>query len=247
MDLTPEEVRVLGCLIEKELTTPDQYPLTTNSLRLACNQKTNREPVVDYTEVAVDQAMLRLRQAGLARTVSGQGMRSAKHRQVLGEAWDLDRRAQAVLGVLMVRGPQTVGELRTRTDRAAGFESLQDVETVLAALAARSPEPLVVRLERRPGQKEERWAHLLSGDDIDTSHLDQPRPRPVGSQAPGGGGGAGGAVAELTGRVERLERDLERLSAQFRALCAQLGEEPPELDGEPLDAGTDPGLHPGEG
>ncbi len=218
MDFTAEDVRVLGCLIEKELTTPDQYPLSTNSLRLACNQKTNREPVVDYREVDVDQAMLRLRQGGLARTVSGQGMRASKHRHVLGEAWGLDKQALAVLGVLMVRGPQTVGELRTRTDRAAGFESLAEVERVLAELSTRSPEPLVIRLERRPGQKEERWAHLLLGDDIDLSLLDAPRPARVAS-----GGGSGPGREELAARVGELERQLAALTARFGALCEQLG------------------------
>ncbi|MCC6438255.1 MAG: YceH family protein [Acidimicrobiales bacterium] len=227
MDLTAEDVRVLGCLIEKELTTPEQYPLTTNSLRLACNQKTNREPVVDYSDVDVDQAMLRLRQAGLARTVSSQGMRASKHKHVLGEAWGLDRRAQALLGALLVRGPQTAGELRTRTDRAAGFESLGEVESVLASLAARTPEALVVRLERRPGQKEERWAHLLCGDDIDVSHLDAPRPvRVVASGSSAGAGSGGLTVAELSRRVEALEGRLAGLTARFDALCEQLGVEP---------------------
>ncbi len=221
MDFSAEDVRVLGCLIEKELTTPDQYPLTTNSLRLACNQKTNREPIVDYSEVDVDQAMLRLRQAGLARTVSGQGMRASKHKQVLGEAWRLDRRTLAVLGVLMVRGPQTVGELRSRTDRAAGFESLAEIERVLEDLAARTPDPLVVRLERRPGQKEERWAHLLCGDEIDTSFLDAPRPlRTFGGE---GGGGSGPSREQLSARVSALESDLVALQRRFAELCTQLG------------------------
>lgn len=235
MDLTAEDVRVLGCLIEKELTTPEQYPLTTNSLRLACNQKTNREPVVDYTDVDVDQAMLRLRQAGLARTVSSQGMRASKHKHVLGEAWGLDRRAQALLGALLVRGPQTAGELRTRTDRAAGFESLAEVESVLASLAAHTPDALVVRLERRPGQKEERWAHLLSGDDIDVSHLDAPRPaRVVASGSPGGAGSGGLTVAELSRRVESLEGRLAGLTERFNALCEQLGVAPDsEMDAAP--------------
>lgn len=235
MDLTAEDVRVLGCLIEKELTTPDQYPLTTNSLRLACNQKTNREPVVEYGDVEVDQAMLRLRQAGLARTVSSQGMRASKHKHVLGEAWGLDRREQAVLGVLLVRGPQTAGELRTRTDRAGGFESVAEVEAVLHALAGRTPDPLVVRLERRPGQKEERWAHLLCGEVVETSHLDTPRPVRSGASTAGGsigGGSLGGTgsggltVSELSRRVESLEGQLALLTGRFNALCEQLGVQP---------------------
>jgi uncharacterized protein YceH (UPF0502 family) len=243
MDFSAEDVRVLGCLIEKELTTPDQYPLTTNSLRLACNQKTNREPIVDYSEVDVDQAMLRLRQAGLARTVSGQGMRASKHKQVLGEAWGLDRRALAVLGVLMVRGPQTVGELRSRTDRAAHFESLAEIERLLAQLAARTPDPLVVRLERRPGQKEERWAHLLCGEDIDTSFLDSPRPlRTVGGDAGGGGGGGGAAREQLTARVATLEAELAALQRRFAELCMQLGVDAGQL-GPGADARQDQSMN----
>lgn len=220
MDLLAEDVRVLGCLIEKELTTPEQYPLTTNSLRLACNQKTNRDPVVDYTEVMVDQAMLRLRQAGLARTVNAQGMRASKHKHVLGEAWQLRGKELAVLGVLMVRGPQTLGELRTRTDRASGFSSLGEVESVLEALAARHPDPLVKRLDRRPGQKEERWAHLLSGD-VDEASFEN-RPAPVSRAV------TTAARDELVSRVERLEGELSALTARVEALCAQLGFEADE-------------------
>jgi len=217
MDLSAADVRVLGCLIEKEQTTPEQYPLTTNSLRLACNQKTNREPVVDFSDVVVDQAMLRLRQAGLARTVSAQGMRTSKHRHVLGEALGLDREELAVLSVLMVRGPQTAGELRTRTERAATFESLDEVEGVLEELAGRSPEPLVVRLERRPGQKEERWAHCFGSEDFDAALLEA---RPVPARA-------GGGDAALVARVEALELALATLSGRVAELCAQLGVELP--------------------
>ena len=151
---------MLGCLVEKDRTTPDQYPLTTNSLRLACNQKTNREPVVDYDERAVDTAMLKLRERGLARTVKGDG-RALKHKHVLGDAWSLDDQEVAVLAVLGLRGPQTAGELRTRTERMVGFDSLDAVVATLDRLAGRT-EPLAMRLERRPGQKEERYAHLLA-------------------------------------------------------------------------------------
>ena len=220
MDLTAEEVRVLGSLIEKELTTPEQYPLTTNSLRLACNQKTNREPVVELSEVEVDQAMLRLRQAGLARTVNAQGMRASKHKQVLGEAYRLDTKTIAVLGVLMVRGPQTVGELRTRTDRASAFDSLAEVERVLADLAARQPEALVVRLERRPGQKEERWAHLFCGPDLEVAGRFAEGAVPAGSPSASSGSGSRN---ELQARVEVLEAQLRQLHGQFAVLCAQLG------------------------
>lgn len=229
MDLTAEEVRVLGSLIEKELTTPEQYPLTTNSLRLACNQKTNRDPVVELSEVDVDQAMLRLRQAGLARTVTGQGMRASKHKQVMGEALGLNARAVSLLGVLMLRGPQTVGELRIRSDRAVGFESLAEVEAELNTLAARVPEPLVVRLERRPGQKEERWAHLLCGDDLEAamqlngaiSSTDPGFPGRAPSM--GSGGSSRSSTAQLEARIDQLEATVATLQTTLGALCAQLG------------------------
>jgi uncharacterized protein YceH (UPF0502 family) len=220
MELSAVDVRVLGCLIEKEQTTPDQYPLTTNSLRLACNQKTNREPVVDFSEVVVDQAMLRLRQAGLARTVSSQGMRASKHRHVLDEALGLDREELAVLAVLMLRGPQTSGELRTRTDRAASFDSLADVESTLEGMATRTPDPLVRRLERRPGQKEERWLHILGDEQIDEALLDTAPPARSSGASP---------TAELTARVARLETDLAMLRGRFDELCQRLGVEPDDV------------------
>ncbi len=230
MELTTEEIRVLGCMIEKERTTPDQYPMTTNALRLACNQKTSREPIVDYTEVTVDQTMLALRQAGLARTVSGSGMRSSKHKHVLGEAWGLSNQELALLSVLMLRGPQTVGELRSRSDRLANFSSLQDVEEVLADLAARQPEALVLKLERQPGQKEERWAHLLAGE-VQWPEPSTWTPTPRSS----GGGGGSGATSALTQRVAELEEevgslrsDLDVLRGQFDALCEQLGVSEPD-------------------
>ncbi|MFN0029458.1 MAG: YceH family protein [Acidimicrobiales bacterium] len=229
MDMTAEDVRVLGSLIEKELTTPEQYPLTTNSLRLACNQKTNRDPVVELSEVQVDQAMLRLRQGGLARTVTGQGMRASKHKQVMGEAMGLNPKAVALLGVLMLRGAQTVGELRIRSDRAVAFESLTEVEAELSALATRHPEPLVIRLERRPGQKEERWAHLLCGDDLDAAmRLPGAVSAAEGSAAGGSPGAAGSsasrsATALLEARVVELETKLAALQQAFTDLCGQLG------------------------
>lgn len=230
MELTAEEIRVLGCLVEKERTTPDQYPLSTNALRLACNQKTNRDPIVDYSDVTVDQTMLALRQAGMARTVSGMGMRASKHKHVLGEAWGLAQAELALLCVLMLRGPQTVGELRGRSDRMSNFVSLNEVELVLEGLAAR-PDPLVVRLERRPGQKEERWAHLLTGE---VPEYSEPSPGVTVSRAPSGvGASTPSASAALAQRVSDLEEevrslssDLEVLRRQFDALCDTLGEHP---------------------
>ncbi len=232
MELSLEEIRVLGCLVEKERTTPDQYPLSTNALRLACNQKTNREPIVEYNDVLVDQTMLVLRQSGLARTVSGMGMRASKHKHVLGEAWGLSDQALALLCVLMLRGPQTVGELRGRSDRMSSFVSLGEVETVLGTLAGR-PDPLVVRLERRPGQKEERWAHLLTGEapEWDGPPATSWPPRATGSGSSGGSGGGSAPalaqrVAELEEDVRSLTSDLEVLRRQFDALCETLGEHP---------------------
>lgn len=230
MDLTAQDVRVLGSLIEKELTTPEQYPLTTNSLRLACNQKTNRDPVVDLSEVEVDQAMLRLRQGGLARTVTGQGMRASKHKQVMGEAMGLNPKAVALLGVLMLRGPQTAGELRLRSDRAAAFESLAQVDAELGELANRHPEPLVIRLERRPGQKEERWAHLLCGDDLDAAMrlpgaVSASGDSSSGSNALSASASPRTSTAQLEARVASLETQLASLKEAFSALCGQLGVE----------------------
>ncbi len=159
MELTPEEIRVLGVLIEKEATTPDQYPLSTNALTNACNQKSSRDPVVDYGQRTVANTMLLLRPAGLARTViSG---RTEKHRHVLDEAWGLGPAALAVLGVLMLRGAQSPGEIRTRTERAYGFESLDAVEAVLHQLAS-GDQPHVRNLGRVSGQSQDRWTHLLA-------------------------------------------------------------------------------------
>jgi hypothetical protein len=160
--LTPEEVRVAGCLVEKQMTTPDSYPLTHNALVAACNQLSNRNPVVSYDDSMVMHALAGLRAKQLARMLHVPGSRGPKHRHILDEALELDRGEVALLAVLALRGPQTVGELRTRTERMHPFASLSQVEEVLERLGAR-PEPLVIRLERQPGQKEARYAHLLSG------------------------------------------------------------------------------------
>jgi uncharacterized protein YceH (UPF0502 family) len=224
MDMSPEEIRVLGCLVEKERTTPDQYPLTTNALRLACNQKTNREPVVDYEERTVDRAMLGLRERKLARTVVGGG-RTSKHKHVLGEAWGLSTEESAVLSVLAVRGPQTVAELRIRTERMADMGSVDAVQRVLDRLAAR-PEPLATCVGRRPGQKDERWAHLLA-EEIDwpetTTFSSSSGPS---SGSSGGRGGVAQRVEELEEEVRSLSSDLELLRRQFDQLCGQLGVDP---------------------
>lgn len=163
MELSMHALRVLGCLLEKEATTPDQYPLSSKALQTACNQKTSRDPVVDFSLTEVDQTIKELRLDGLARTVRQTGSRADKHRHVLDEAWGLSPAQLAVLAVLMLRGPQTPGELKTRTDRAYGFETLEDVESVLGTLARRE-DPFVKELQRQPGQHQSRWIHLLDDD-----------------------------------------------------------------------------------
>src|SRR5690606_15392239 len=160
-DLSPGEVRVLGCLVEKEATVPDTYPLTLNSLRTACNQATSRDPAVQYTDHDVEVALAALRQRGLTRTVHSTSNRATKYRHVLPDVLALDPAETAVLAVLMLRGPQTVGELKGRTERLHALGSTDEVAAVLAALSDRQP-PLVRRLERQPGQKDARWIHLLS-------------------------------------------------------------------------------------
>ncbi len=157
-ELTPPEQRVLGCLIEKRWTTPDQYPLSLNALRLACNQSTNRDPVTAYDEATVRDAAQRLCLYGLARLASGHGSRAVKYRHLAEEALGLDREELAVLAVLLLRGPQTPGELKARTERIARLDRLADVDRVLTALGGRE---YVRRIGRRPGQKEDRFEHLL--------------------------------------------------------------------------------------
>ena len=165
------ELRVLGCLIEKQRTTPDVYPLSLNALRLACNQSTNREPVVDFDEPAIRDALQRLSAKGWVRLASGPSSRAVKYRHLFDEAVGLSASEISLLTVLMLRGAQTVGELKSRTDRLHRFGSLAEVDETLHALAGRE---LVVRLERRPGQKEERWEHSL-GVTADTSAADAPQ------------------------------------------------------------------------
>ena len=171
VDLDPTEVRVLGCLIEKQRVTPDAYPLSLNALRLACNQSTNRDPVVQYDEETIRAALHRLGRRRWTRLASGHSSRAAKYRHLLDEALGLDPGGMAVLAVLMLRQDQTPGELKQRTERMHAFPDLGAVLDTLERLIGRD---LVVRLPRRPGQKEERYAHRLSED------LDEPAP-PVGA------------------------------------------------------------------
>src|SRR4051794_5172333 len=160
------EMRVLGCLIEKQRTTPDVYPLTLNALRLACNQSTNRDPVVDYDENTIRSAIERLVQRRWATLASWSNRRSMKYRQTLDRALELSDADIAVLAVMMLRGPQTPGELKTRAERLHSFGDMSEVGETLERLIGRD---LVVRLDRRPGQREERYRHQLSDEIADTS------------------------------------------------------------------------------
>ncbi len=168
MELSPVEARVIGSLAEKQLTTPQQYPLTLKALVTACNQTSNRDPVVAYDDAIVEDALNAMKEVGLLRFVHpGHGRSATRYRQVLDERFGLDPRGLSVLAVLLLRGPQTVGELRTRTERMADFGSLDDVGAELERLAG-GPEPLARQLPRRPGQKEERWTELLAGEPPET-------------------------------------------------------------------------------
>jgi uncharacterized protein len=201
--LDESEARVLGALLEKDLATPEYYPLSQNALVAACNQKHNREPVVNYDEETVHDALERLRQKRLAAIITGAGLRVPKFRHLMGEAFNLGRRELAVLTVLLLRGPQTVGELRDRTERMHGFADLEEVESVLQALAERQSQPLTVRLPRLPGTKGPRWGHLLSGE-------------PSFDVAP--------AEPTRTDRIGALEAEIERLRTDFDDLRTQFAE-----------------------
>ena len=179
MDADTVEIRVLGCLIEKQRTTPDVYPLSLNALRLACNQSTNREPVVDYDEPTIRQALERLDRKRWARLASGPGSRAAKFRHLLDDALGLDGAEISLLAVLMLRGAQTPGELKQRTERLHRFDSPPEVEETLHRLAGRE---LVRNVGRRPGQKEDRWEQLL-GEEAGPGEAPQPPAAPRDSLA----------------------------------------------------------------
>ncbi len=206
--LTAEELRVLGALIEKEAMTPDQYPLTMNGLLSATNQTSNRNPVVTYDAETVTLALGRLRELGLARVVHSPSNRADKYRHVVHETWALSAAELAVLAVLALRGPQTVNELRTRTERYGDLEDMGGVDGVLHRLKNRYEESYVVRLERQPGHREERWAHLLAGEVLDV---------PTETSVPRGSGNAErvsaleARVAQLTDEMSVLRADLDRL------------------------------------
>ena len=198
MNLSASETRVLGCMLEKQLTTPDIYPLTLNSLRLACNQSTNRDPVVDYDEAILRDALHHLERRGFARLASGR--RAPKYRHLLAEALPMAEDEQAVVCVLMLRGPQTPGELKQRAERMHPFADLSTVHETLARLIERE---LVMCLDRRPGQKEDRYTQLLEEDD----QGDPPASNPV-------------VLTPVDGLEERVAR-LERAVAELRAAVRQ--------------------------
>lgn len=204
-ELDGAEVRVLGVLMEKEVATPEYYPLSLNALVNACNQKSNREPVVSYDEDTVETALAGLRAKGLATRISGHDMRVPKHGHRLSEVLNLGRREAAVLCVLMLRGPQTVGELRGRTERLYEFDGLEAVDACLTRLMEWQPEPLAARLPRQAGFKEVRFAHLLSGEP----------PAQTAAPAPAAQDARDDPAARLHARVDRLEAEVADLQRQF--------------------------------
>ena len=200
------EIRVLGCLIEKQRTTPDAYPLSLNALRLACNQSTNRDPVVDYDENIIRSAIERLVQRKWATLASWSNRRSMKYRQTLDRALDLSSAEIAVLAVLMLRGPQTANELKTRTERLHGFSDMSELMETIERLIARD---LATRLDRRPGQREERYRHQLSEELVEpTSEPEQVREE---------------VVSQDDERIQRIERQLAELRSEIQALREELG------------------------
>ena len=199
MDVDAVEIRVLGSLIEKQRTTPDQYPLSLNALRLACNQTTNRDPVVEYDERTIRDALDRMSHRGWTRLASGAGSRALKYRHLLDEALSLSGAELSLLAVLMLRGPQTLGELKQRSERLHRFGSTMEVAETLDALARRE---LVTR-ERRPGQKEERYMQLLGAAEAQRT-------------------GQQGLTPAVPDRLGEIEARLAKLEAAFAELSARL-------------------------
>jgi uncharacterized protein YceH (UPF0502 family) len=210
--LNPVEARVLGSLIEKDITTPDYYPLTLNALTNACNQSSNRDPVVSYTEKDVLRAIDLLREKKLAFMFQGADSRVAKFGHRIAESFELPRPQAAILCVLLLRGPQTPGEIRGRTGRMHEFASLEEVDGVLGELIGRTPEALAVRLPRRPGMKEQRYAHLMSGE-----------VQPAAEPAPDTAAAAPGPRGDDE-RLARLEGEAAALRAEVAELRGQLAE-----------------------
>lgn len=196
------EARVLGSLVEKQLTTPEYYPLTLNALTAACNQKSNRDPVVSYDETTITGAVDSLRDKNLVYLFYGSNSRAVKYKHMLPSVYDLDEAGVAIIAVLLLRGHQTLGELRERTGRLHEFSGLGEVQEALDELSRRD-EPLVLKLERQPGQKEARYAHLLSGE-VDQQVVTRDNP-----SAPAGA---------RNDRIESLEAEVEKLRNEFASL-----------------------------
>jgi uncharacterized protein YceH (UPF0502 family) len=208
------EIRVVGCLVEKQRTTPDAYPLSLNALRLACNQSTNRDPVVEYDEATVSEALRRLALRGWTRLASGAGSRARKYRHLLPEALGISDEELALLAVLMLRGPQTPGELKQRSERMHAFPSLAAVQETLERLLERE---LVVRHPRRPGQKEDRYEQVLGGGAEEGA-------APSGEAATSAAPPVEPAAAPGEERLDRIERELGELREELARLRAALGE-----------------------
>ena len=214
MNLTEIEARVLGSLIEKDITTPDYYPLSLNALVNACNQKNNRDPVMSLDEATVSQALATLQEKRLAGPASGADSRVTKFEHRLQEVFNFDRREIAVVCVLLLRGPQTPGELRSRTDRLYHFEALDDVVSTLDRLAQREP-PLARVLPRQPGTKESRYMHLFSGEPATADVAQAPSPaNPVSNPATD-------RLATLEEEVARLRQELSEVQRQLAAFRKQ--------------------------
>jgi uncharacterized protein YceH (UPF0502 family) len=213
------EIRVVGCLVEKQRTTPDAYPLSLNALRLACNQSTNRDPVVSYDEATVVEALRRLAQRGWTRLASGAGSRARKYRHLLPEGLGVDEEELAVLAVLMLRGPQTPGELKQRSERLFSFPDLTTVNEALDRLIRRE---FVIRHLRRPGQKEERYQQVLGGDG-EAGSTDTPAEPPQHEQEPVAADAPSTGVSSED-RLDRIERELESLRGELASLREALGE-----------------------
>jgi len=212
IELTDNEARVMGCLMEKSVLTPDVYPMTLNALTNACNQKTNRNPVVEFDDKMVARALESMRDKGLVRVVSGADQRVPKHRHVFDEAMALSAAQTAVLSELMIRGPQTVGELRGRASRMHPFDELSQVEAVLQELTAREP-AAVVQLPRQPGRKEPRYAHLLAGQPTGASEQDTHELPPEAATL---------AIRAENERLAALETTVEELRAEITSLRDEL-------------------------
>ena len=217
--LTPVEARVLGALIEKEITTPEYYPLSLNALINACNQRSNREPVMDLDEEAVRQALHGLEDDGLAGRARSADGRVMKYEHWLGEAFNFSRAETALVCVLLLRGPQTPGELRSRTERMHRFEEITDVLAGLQKLMEREPS-LAVMLPRQPGTKESRYAHLLSGPVDAAVPAQAAAPVAYSPSFTGEPGDQDGRIAQLEATVAQLKSELEILKKRFDDLFA---------------------------